>query len=49
MNNPINITETACRAFLDNLQSDSSENKYIRIAVKGGRMFWFILCFRYSR
>jgi iron-sulfur cluster assembly accessory protein len=34
--NPIIITENACRAFLENLQTDHSENKYIRIAIKGG-------------
>lgn len=34
--NPITITDNACKAFLENLQSDGSESKYIRIAVKGG-------------
>jgi iron-sulfur cluster assembly protein len=34
--NPITVTENACNAFLENLKSDNSENKYIRIAVKGG-------------
>lgn len=33
---PVIITESACRAFLDNLKSDNSEHKYIRIAIKGG-------------
>lgn len=30
------ITENASKAFLENLQSDGSDNKYIRISVKGG-------------
>jgi len=38
MNNLIIITENACKSFLDNLKTDGSENKYIRIYVKGGRM-----------
>jgi iron-sulfur cluster assembly accessory protein len=34
--NPIIVTDNACKAFLENLQSDGSENKYIRVSVKGG-------------
>ncbi len=34
--NPIIITENACKAFLENLKSDNSENKYIRIYIQGG-------------
>lgn len=36
MNALITVTESACKAFLDNLKSDNSESKYIRVAVKGG-------------
>lgn len=32
----ITVTESACKAFLDNLKTDGSENKYIRVAIKGG-------------
>jgi len=32
----ITVTETACKAFLENLKIDGSESKYIRVAVKGG-------------
>jgi iron-sulfur cluster assembly protein len=34
--NPVIVTDNACKAFLDNLKSDNSENKYIRIAIRGG-------------
>lgn len=32
----INITESACKAFLENLKTDGSESKFIRVAIKGG-------------
>lgn len=36
MNFPIIITPKACNAFLENLKSDNSENKYVRIFIRGG-------------
>lgn len=36
MENKIIITDSAAKAFLENLKTDNSENKYIRIAIKGG-------------
>lgn len=32
----ITITEAATKAFLENLKSDGSENKYVRVYVQGG-------------
>lgn len=32
----ITITESAIKAFSENLKSDNSENKYIRVYVQGG-------------
>lgn len=32
----ITITEAATKAFLENLKSDGSESKYVRVYVQGG-------------
>lgn len=32
----VEVSEAACAAFLENLKSDNSQDKYIRIAIRGG-------------